>query len=74
MGDAQKAYENQKRHYIDLHNYEGELHSKLADLRGDTTKTMTNNKDLERIYQIDEQNGHRLKQQIGECDNEMNRL
>jgi hypothetical protein len=35
---------------------------------------MTNNKDLERIYQIDEQNGHRLKQQIGECDNEMNRL
>jgi len=32
------------------------MHAKLADLRGDTTRTMTNNKDVERIYNIDEQN------------------
>lgn len=32
------------------------MHAKLADLRGDTTRAMTNNKDVERIYSIDEQN------------------
>ena len=45
--DLGNQYEQQKIAYIDMNNFEGELHSQMADMRGSTTTQMANNKQLE---------------------------
>lgn len=41
-------YKQMKNDYIRLNNLEGELHSQISDLRGNTSNQMMQNKDLER--------------------------
>ena len=45
--ELENRYTQQKQEYINLNNLEGDLHSQIADLRGNTSAQMMQNKALE---------------------------
>ena len=68
------SYESQKMHYIHLNNLEGDLHGRIADLRGSTTKQLTQNKDVERRISNETSTKNQLLAEIAAVEAETRRV
>ena len=69
----QNEYNELKNDYIQLNEQLGQREGELADIRGETTKQLAQNKDMQlKTDQIESEN-NRLRSHIRDCQNQQER-